>query len=45
MDPDTFARAAERGDIPCEVVRVGNRRFVRIRELAQWLKEPNLDLL
>lgn len=44
MDADAFERNSVKGHIPVEVLRIGNRRFVRVRELAAWLREPNLSL-
>lgn len=39
MSADTFAAAADRGDIPVRIVRVGPRglRFVRVTELSAFL--------
>jgi hypothetical protein len=47
LSPDAFAEACDRGDLPIEVIRIGPRgfRYVRVRELAAFLREPNLDLL
>jgi hypothetical protein len=34
-----FIKAAERGDIPIEIIQVGERgtRFVRVCQLREWL--------